>query len=299
MIEIIKGTNIDFISKRKYGFIFSSVMVLLSLILIFAKGPNFGIDFTGGALLQIRFSEPISTSDLRGTMGKIGKENALIQALGSEGREYIIRTAEENPVEFAKTLKEILQKDFPQNSQEILREETVEPKIGKELLVKTMWAIIIALFLILLYVSFRFDYRFGTAAVIALFHDAIITIGVLVITQREFSIVVVGALLTIIGYSINDSIVISDRIREKFKKMRKEPYNVVLNTGLNEVLSRTVLTVGTTLLAVIALLIFGGSVIADFAFTLLIGFIIGTYSSIFIVASIVSVWEERFPKKKK
>jgi preprotein translocase subunit SecF len=299
MIEIIKGTNIDFISKRKYGFIFSVIMVLLSLILIFAKGPNFGIDFTGGALLQIRFSEPISTSDLRNTLGKIGRENALIQALGNEGTEYIVRTAEKDPVEFARSLKELLREEYPENPQEILREETVEPKIGKELLVKTLWAIIIALFLILLYVSFRFDYRFGTAAVIALFHDAIITIGILVITQREFSIVVVGALLTIIGYSINDSIVISDRIREKYKKMRKEPYNTVLNTGLNEVLSRTVLTVGTTLLAVLALLLFGGSVIADFAFTLLVGFIIGTYSSIFILASIVSVWEERFPKKKK
>ena len=168
-------------------------------------------------------------------------------------------------------------------------------------ILRDLWPflIAIALVLILIYVSFRFDYRFGIAAVIALFHDAIFTIGVLVITQREFSIVVVGALLTIIGYSINDSIVISDRIREKYKKMRKEPYNVVLNTGLNEVLSRTILTVGTTLLAVIALLIFGGPVIADFAFTLLVGFVIGTYSSIFIVASIVSVWEERFPKKKK
>lgn len=299
MIEIIKGTNIDFISKRNYGFIFSAVLLFISIVLIFVKGPNFGIDFTGGALLQIRFSEPITTSELRNTMGKIGREHALIQALGNEGTEYIIRTAEEDPVDFAKSLKELLQKEFPDNSQEILREETVEPKIGKELLFKTLWAIIIALFLILLYVSFRFDYRFGTAAVIALFHDAIITIGVLVVTQREFSIVVVGALLTIIGYSINDSIVISDRIREKYKKMRKEPYNVILNTGLNEVLSRTVLTVGTTLLAVIALLVFGGSVIADFAFTLLIGFLIGTYSSIFILASIVSVWEERFPKKKK
>lgn len=299
MIEIIKGTNIDFIGKRKYGFVFSAILVFVALILIFIKGPNFGIDFTGGALLQIRFSESISTSELRNTMGKIGRENALIQALGNEGKEYIIRTAEEDPVNFAKSFKELLQKEFPDNPQEILREETVEPKIGKELLVKTLWAIIIALVLILMYVSFRFDYRFGTAAVIALFHDAIITIGVLVVTQREFSIVIVGALLTIIGYSINDSIVISDRIREKYKKMRKEPYNVVLNTGLNEVLSRTVLTVGTTLLAVIALLIFGGSVIADFAFTLLIGFLIGTYSSIFILASIVSVWEERFPKKKK
>lgn len=299
MIEIIKGSNIDFISKRKFGFIFSAIIVFLSLVLIFVKGPNFGIDFTGGVLLQIQFSEPISTSDLRATMSKVGKEKALIQALGNENREYIIRTAEQNPAEFAKALKELLHDDFPDNPQEILREETVEPKIGKELLVKTLWAIIIALFLILFYVSFRFDYRFGTAAVIALFHDAIITIGILVLTQREFSIVIVGALLTIIGYSINDSIVISDRIREKFKKMRKEPYNVILNTGLNEVLSRTILTVGTTLLAVMALLIFGGSVIADFAFTLLVGFIIGTYSSIFILASIVSVWEEKFPKKKK
>lgn len=299
MIEIIKGTNIDFISKRKYGFMFSAVIVFLSLVLIFVKGPNFGIDFTGGALLQIRFAEPITTSELRTTLSTIGKEQSMIQALGVEGKEYIIRAAEDDPVGFAKSVKQLLRENFSDNDQEFLREETVEPKIGKELLIGTLWAIFLALVLILFYVSFRFDYRFGIAAVIALFHDALFTIGVLVLFQREFSIVVVGALLTIIGYSINDSIVISDRIREKQKKMRKEPYNVILNTGLNETLPRTILTSSTTLLAVIALLIFGGSVIADFAFTLLVGFIIGTYSSIFILASVVSVWEERFPKKKK
>ncbi len=299
MIEIIKNPHIDFISMRRYGFSFSAIIVIASLLLIFIKGPNFGIDFTGGALLQIKFSAAITTADIRSSLAKIGKERALIQSLGNEKREYIIRAPEENPVDFAKAVKSQLATDFPDNRQEILREETVEPKIGKELLGRTLWAIILALGLILIYVSFRFDYRFGSAAVIALFHDALFTIGVLVLTQREFSIVVVGALLTVIGYSINDSIVISDRIREMYKKMRKESYNVVLNTGLNAALSRTILTVGTTLLAVLALLIFGGSVIADFAFTMLIGFIIGTYSSVFIVANIVSVWEERFPKKKK
>jgi len=299
MIEIVRNPNIDFISKRKYGFIFSAAIVIISLVLILVKGPNFGIDFTGGALLQVKFEEPITTAALRNSLAKIGKEKAQIQALGVMSTEYIIRAAGENPAGFANSVKQVLTDDFPDNEKEFLREETVEPKIGKELLTKTIWAVIIALILILIYVSFRFDYRFGTAAVIALFHDAIFTIGVLVLTQREFSIVVVGALLTIIGYSINDSIVISDRIREKFSKMRREPYNVILNTGLNETLSRTILTVGTTLLAVIALLVFGGSVIADFAFTLLVGFLIGTYSSIFILANIVSVWEERFPKKRK
>jgi len=299
MIEIVRNPNIDFISKRKYGFIFSAVIVTVSVLLILIKGPNFGIDFTGGALLQVRFEQPVTTAALRSSLAKIGKEKAQIQALGAMGTEYIVRAAGENPEGFAGSVKDIVNEDFPDNEKEFLREETVEPKIGKELLIKTIWAVSIALVLILIYVSFRFDYRFGTAAVIALFHDAIFTIGVLVLTQREFSIVVVGALLTIIGYSINDSIVISDRIREKYSKMRREPYNVILNTGLNETLSRTILTVGTTLLAVIALLVFGGSVIADFAFTLLVGFVIGTYSSIFILANIVSVWEEKFPKKRK
>ena len=299
MIEIVRNPNIDFIGKRKYGFIFSAAVILISLLLIFIKGPNFGIDFTGGALLQVRFTNSVTTAQLRSSLVKIGRESAQIQALGVKDTEYIIRAAGENPEAFAGDLKTVLTEDFPDNIKEFLREETVEPKIGKELLRKTVWAVILALALILIYVSFRFDYRFGTAAVIALFHDAIFTIGILVITQREFSIVVVGALLTIIGYSINDSIVISDRIREKYSKMRREPYNVVLNTGLNETLSRTILTIGTTLLAVIALLIFGGAVIADFAFTLLVGFLIGTYSSIFILANIVSVWEEKFPKKKK
>lgn len=299
MIEIVRNANIDFIGKRKYGFIFSAVVIALSLLLILFKGPNFGIDFTGGALMQVRFENPVSTAELRGALTRIGRGSAQIQALGVKDTEYIIRAAGENPEEFASAVKKVMIDDFPDIKKEFLREETVEPKIGKELLTKTIWAVVIALVLILIYVSFRFDYRFGMAAVIALFHDAVFTVGVLVLTQREFSIVVVGALLTIIGYSINDSIVISDRIREKYSKMRREPYNVILNTGLNETLSRTILTVGTTLLAVIALLLFGGSVIADFAFTLLVGFLIGTYSSIFILANIVSVWEENFPKKKK
>ncbi|UCG29528.1 MAG: protein translocase subunit SecF [candidate division WOR-3 bacterium] len=299
MIEIVRNPNIDFIGRRKYGFIFSVVVIAISLLLIFIKGPNFGIDFTGGTLLQVRFESAINTAELRNSLARIGRESAQIQSLGVNETEYIIRAAGENPEAFAGTVKAALAEDFPDVEKEFLREETVEPKIGKELLAKTIWAVVIALVLILIYVSFRFDYRFGTAAVIALFHDAVFTIGVLVLTQREFSIIVVGALLTIIGYSINDSIVISDRIREKYSKMRREPYNVVLNTGLNETLSRTILTVGTTLLAVIALLLFGGSVIADFAFTLLVGFLIGTYSSIFILANIVSVWEEKFPKKKK
>ncbi|MBE0432383.1 protein translocase subunit SecF [candidate division WOR-3 bacterium] len=299
MIEIIRNPNIDFIGKRKYGFIFSAVIIAISLLLILFKGPNFGIDFTGGALVQIKFEQPVTTAALRNSLSKVGKGNAQIQALGVLRTEHIIRVAGENPEGFMGALKEVLDADFPGNERQVLREETVEPKIGKELLAKTMWAVIIALVLVLIYVSFRFDYRFGVAAVIALVHDAIFTIGVLVVTQREISIVVIGALLTIIGYSINDSIVISDRIREKFTKMRREPHNVILNTGLNETLSRTILTMGTTLLAVAALLIFGGSVIADFAFALLVGFIIGTYSSIFILVNIVSIWEERFPKKRK
>ncbi|OPX17676.1 protein-export membrane protein SecF [candidate division WOR-3 bacterium 4484_100] len=299
MLEIVKNPDINFIKIRNYGFIFSAVIVLISVIAIFVKGPNLGIDFTGGALLQLRFEKPITTADLRSSLAHIGKERSMIQVLGKENREYIIRAPEKDPVAFSKAVKKTLNEDFPDNKKEFLREETVEPKIGRELLTKTIWAIIVALLLILIYVSFRFDYRFGIAAVIALFHDALFTVGMLVLFQKEFSIVVVGALLTIIGYSINDSIVISDRIREKIRKMRKQPYNVILNTGVNETLSRTLLTSTTTLMAVIALLIFGGSIIADFAFTLLVGFIIGTYSSIFIVTNIVSVWEEKFPKKKK
>jgi len=299
MIEIIKNPNIDFVGIRKYGFIFSAVALAITILLIFIKGPNFGVDFTGGTLLQIRFEKPITTAALRSSLAKIGESGASIQALGDEQNEYVIRTAGAEPAEVTSAVKRGLTNDFPDNKQEILREESVEPKIGKELFIKTIWAVVLALIAILIYVSFRFDYRFGTASVIALFHDALFTIGVLVLLQREFSIVVVGALLTILGYSINDSIVVSDRIREKQSKMRKEPYNVILNSGVNETLSRTVLTSGTALFAVISLLIFGGSVIADFALTLLVGFTVGVYSTVFLVVGIVSVWEERFPKKRK
>ncbi len=299
MIEIVKDTKIDFVGRRKYGFVFSGIMILIALLLIIIKGPNYGIDFTGGALLQIRFGEPVTTAEIRHTLAQIGYGQVSIQALGKEGREYIIRASISDPGEFADKLRKTLTENYTGNQPEILREDTVEPKIGKELMAKAFWAITLALVLILIYISIRFDYRFGTAAVIALFHDALITVGVLVLTQRQFSIVIVGALLTVIGYSINDSIVVSDRIREKMKKMRREPFNTVINVGLNETLSRTILTVGTTMMAVLALFIFGGSVIADFAFTLLVGFIVGAYSSIFVVAGIVSLWEEKLPKKKK
>ncbi|RKX70868.1 protein translocase subunit SecF [candidate division WOR-3 bacterium] len=299
MLELIKRPNIDFIGNRKKGFLLSLLLVLVAIGAILFIGPHFGVDFTGGALIQVKFERPITTDELRKALDRMGKGRASIQKFGGEN-EFIIRAeTKEDPAKFARDVGEILKLSFKENPYKIQRQETVAPKIGGELKFRTMIAIILALLLILGYVSIRFDYRFGTAALIALFHDFIITFGLLVVLGREFTIPVVAALLTIVGYSINDSIVVSDRIRENLRKMRKETFDRIVNQGINDTLSRTLLTSLTTLTAVAMLIIFGGPVIADFAITLFIGFVIGTYSSIFIVAPIVVEWENRAPLRRR
>ncbi|MEO0182936.1 MAG: protein translocase subunit SecF [candidate division WOR-3 bacterium] len=298
-MELIKNPNLPFMSWRKYGFIFSGILVIISLLLIFLKVPKLGVDFAGGALVWVKFEKHLEVSDIRNSLAKIGQEQASIQKLAGTD-EFVIRSVTKvDPDKFANDVIAQLKKDFADNPLDLRAKETVEPKISAELTRNTIIGVLVALFLMGIYVWFRFDFRFGAASVIAILHDVLITIGALVLTGREFTIVVVGALLTIVGYSINDTIVISDRVRENRKKLRGIPFVELINTSINETFSRTILTGFFVIVTLFCLFFLGGPVIADFAFTLIVGLIFGTYSSTFVVCALVTEWETKFPQKRK
>ena len=436
MIQILKGTHFDFIKARKKAFIVSLVLIVVGIIfLIIRGGLNYGIDFSGGSLIQLHFEKPISTAEIRKALSEIGYTNVQIQKFGTT-HDFLIKTAvfesfvtdsvgpkiiqssiemekrttksiiikaiasdkmtgnavirtvelffdslgeEGNGIEMSGIdifdtpeeevvatvpisdwepnsthiiyirasdtngnwgerkkiivnfsgegilvpegtspdeiekldsekqqlqtsgfmIKSKLEEIFPDNPPRIDREEMVGPAVSKNLQWKALMVVLIGIFAILIYVSFRFTFRFGVGAVIALFHDIIITIGILSIMGKEFTIPIVAGILTIVGYSINDTIVISDRIRENLKHLRKTDYGGIINTSINQTLSRTIITSLTTFVALLVLFLFGGKVIHDFSFTLLVGIVIGTYSSIFVVAPIVYEWEMKSPTRKK
>uniref|UniRef100_A0A7V0Z3Q8 Protein-export membrane protein SecF n=1 Tax=candidate division WOR-3 bacterium TaxID=2052148 RepID=A0A7V0Z3Q8_UNCW3 len=298
-MELIKNPNLPFMSWRRYGYIFSGVLVLIALLLLIVKGPKLGVDFAGGALVWVKFENHLEISDIRASLAKIGQEQASIQKLAGT-TEFVIRSVTKvDPDKFANEVIAQLKKDFSDNPLDLRAKETVEPKISAELTRNTIIGVLVAMLLMGIYIWYRFDFRFGTASVISIFHDVLITIGALILTNREFTIVVVGALLTIVGYSINDTIVISDRVRENRKKLRGIPFVDLINTSINETFSRTILTGSFVIVTLFCLLFLGGPVIADFAFTLIVGLIFGTYSSTFVVCALVTDWEERFPQKRK
>lgn len=275
------------------------MLVLIALLLLIAKGPKLGVDFAGGALVWVKFEKHLEISDIRASLAKIGQEQASIQKLAGTN-EFVIRSVTKvDPDKFASEVIAQLQKDFVDNPLDLRAKETVEPKISAELTRNTVIGVLVAMLLMGIYIWYRFDFRFGTASVISIFHDVLITIGALILTNREFTIVVVGALLTIVGYSINDTIVISDRVRENRKKLRGIPFVDLINTSINETFSRTVLTGSFVIITLFCLLFLGGPVIADFAFTLIVGLIFGTYSSTFVVCALVTEWEGKFPQKRK
>ncbi len=298
-MELIKNPNLPFMSWRRYGYIFSGVLVLIALLLLTVKGPKLGVDFAGGALVWVKFEKHLEISDIRASLAEIGQEQASIQKLAGTN-EFVIRSVTKvDPDKFANEVIAQLKKDFSDNPLDLRAKETVEPKISAELTRNTIIGVLVAMLLMGIYIWYRFDFRFGTASVISIFHDVLITIGALILTNREFTIVVVGALLTIVGYSINDTIVISDRVRENRKKLRGIPFVDLINTSINETFSRTILTGSFVIVTLFCLLFLGGPVIADFAFTLIVGLIFGTYSSTFVVCALVTDWEEKFPQKRK
>lgn len=302
-MEFIKpGTNIDFLGIRKYAYIFSLFLVLAAAASIPIKGTvKLGIDFAGGVMVQVKFSKPVKTEEVREALKPLG-ENLIVQKFTmAQAEEFAIRM--EVPKDGAEGLtikvKDLLEKKLGPGTVEIRGMEMVGPKVGKDLRNAAIWATALALIFLLVYVGFiRFELSMALGAVICVIHDLIIIYGIFVWTGKEFNLTILAAILTVVGYDINDTIVVCDRIRENLSTMRKAPVIDILNRSINQTLSRTVLTSGFTLLVVFALLIFGTNVLRDLAWALAMGVIFGTYSSIFVAAPLVLAWDRIIPLKR-
>lgn len=294
------NTNINFIGNRRYAYAFTTIMIILSLASIPIKGSVLlGIDFSGGVMIQVKFGKQADTEDVRQALKPLS-ENPVIQKFAMGGDEYLIRmeTPEEGADKLAQHVQELLEKKFGKGQVEIRSLEMVGPKVGKDLRESAIWATVVALALLLIYMVFRFTLGMGLGAVFCLIHDLIIIYGFFVWTGKEFNLTILAAMLTVIGYDINDTIVVCDRIRDNLKTMKKQSLIEILNTSINQTLSRTILTSGFTLLVVVSLLIFGTNVLQDFAWALLIGILFGTYSSIFVASPLVLALDKYIPVKR-
>ncbi|MBT8055400.1 MAG: protein translocase subunit SecF [Xanthomonadales bacterium] len=280
-------TNIDFIGKRKIAFALSAILIVLSITSLVTRGLNFGLDFTGGALIEVAYSDAPNMEEVRDSLLNAGLDDAVVQTFGLD-TEIVVRipprAEEESSAELSTVVLQALRGGF-EGDIEVRRVEFVGPQVGEELTEQGILAVVYALIGIFLYVMVRFQWRFSVGAVAALVHDVIITMGIISLVQVEFDLTVVAALLAVIGYSLNDTIVLFDRIRENFPRLRNSKPIEVVNTSVNQTLSRTLMTSLTTLLVLIALFIFGGEIINAFAFTLIIGVLVGTYSSIYVAST--------------
>lgn len=297
------NTKFDFIGKQKFALAFSGLLILVTIIsLVIHHGPRYGVDFSGGVLIQVKFSQPVTADEIKKKLKPIGLQDIMVQEFEGKGqREFLLRSREENInlENIQQSVSKALAQGFGENRVELRRIETVGPKVGKDLRKKGLLAVIYSWILILVYVAFRFEFSFGVGGIIALVHDVLITLGAFSLTNREIDLTIIAAFLTIAGYSINDTIVIFDRVRENRRKRPNEPLPQLINTSINETLSRTILTVLTVVLGVTALFIFGGGVIHDFAFAMLVGVFTGTWSTLFIASPFVIFWDKYRKKRGK
>jgi preprotein translocase subunit SecF len=302
-MELVKpGININFVGRLKYAIAFSVVLTIICIISIFWKGLNYGIDFAGGTLVQIKFHKATSADDIRKVLTQIGIDDSVIQPFGAD--EVIIRTAKSSTEikGLSGKIENSLNAAYGKDAFQVQRVEVVGPKVGKDLTQKAILAVIFSWVGMLIYMAFRFEFRHAVGGIVGVVHDVIVTIGIFSIFNIEFTLTIVAALLTIIGYSIHDTIVVFDRVRENVRKNTKKDLPTIMNESINQTLSRTILTSFTVVLVAAVLFFFGGAVIHDFAFALLVGVIFGTYSSVFIAAPVVLAWENYKPstlKKKK
>ncbi len=292
-IRIVPGeTNLDFVGKRFLALILSGILLLASVFLIATKGLNFGIDFTGGTVIEIKTEEPLDLAELRGELNTLELGAISIQEFGSPD-DLLIRLPQQQSADddgqAQKDAIEAVRGFLDENHAPVdyRRVEFVGPQVGEELKRQGVLAVLFSLFGILAYVWFRFEWQFGVASIVALAHDALLTIGLFALTQMEFNLSTVAAILMIAGYSINDTVVVFDRIRENLRKYKKKPLPELFNLSVNQMLSRTLITSVTTLLALIALYVFGGEVIRGFIYALIFGIVIGTYSSVFVASPLL------------
>ncbi len=303
MIELIKKTNIDFLGKRYIAFVFSGLLSLLGLwavVSIYTGSANLGIDFAGGSSVQLKFENSIPLHDIRKAFEEKGIKDFDLQDLPTENKILIrMKKGEFTMGEFTGKVVNILAEKFPQNKFVVDSTTEIGPKVGGKLRRDALVAIIVATIGILIYVAFRFQFRFGIGATVATFHDVLAVLGIFYIMGKEINLILITALLTIAGYSLTDTVVVFDRIRENLRTKHKEPAVTVMNLSINEVLSRTIITSTTVLLTSIALFFFGGEVLHDFSLAMIMGVVIGTYSSIFVASPIVLLWKGKMTFAKK
>ncbi|MDF3048157.1 MAG: preprotein translocase subunit SecF [Candidatus Midichloriaceae bacterium] len=289
-IRIIPSkTNFNFIKYKSFALLFSLLITIAAIGLVLVKGLNFGIDFSGGIVMELKVSEDVTVDNIRSSLTKYGYGGALIQEVGNGGNIMVRiqpKDASSSQVEEVKKIQEILTSTVS-TQMEFRKVDYVGPKVGGEFVMNGALALIVAIIGMLLYIWFRFDWQFGLGAVISLAHDAVITLGFFSISQYDFDLTSIAAILTIVGYSINDTVVIYDRIRENLRKHRGDNMANIINLSINETLSRTIMTVATTLLVCLALALFGGEVLRGFSMALLFGIAFGTYSSIYVAAPIL------------
>ena len=281
-----RKTNIDFMSRRNTALVFSIVLIITSIASLAIRGLNFGLDFTGGTLIEVGYPTAPDTNEVRENLAGAGFDS-IVQTYGA-ATDIVVRIPPTDEDESSAELSTRVLAALSQGVEgeiEMRRVEFVGPQVGDELKEQGVLAVIYAMVGVFLYVMFRFQWRFSVGAVAALFHDVIITMGVISLVQIEFDLTVVAAILAVVGYSLNDTIVLFDRIRENFPRYRKREPVEVVNSSINEVLSRTIMTSTTTLIVLLALFYFGGEIIHGFAFTLIVGVLIGTYSSIYVAST--------------
>jgi preprotein translocase subunit SecF len=308
-MELIKpGTRFPFTRYRKIAFIVSTVINLAVLAALFIKGPNLGVDFAGGTMVQVKLSQRVTIAEIRQALDRVGLAGGVVQDFGEPGENEFLIRLDITSVELGALGEQVrkgLTEQFGADKFEVRRVESVGPQIGKELRFRGTMSVIVATIMMGLYIwirfgtafGARFGLLFGSGAVVALIHDVLVTVGALMLANYEFDLTVVAALLTIVGFSVNDTVVICDRIRENLRKIKRETLESIINLSINETLSRTILTTTTALMVLASLYFLGGNVIKPFAFSLLVGFISGVYSTIFIASPIILLWEKRAFKK--
>jgi preprotein translocase subunit SecF len=277
--------SIDFMGKRKMAFILSTILLVISITALVVRGLNFGIDFTGGTLIEVGYPDAVELDPIRTALTDAGFDNAQVQHFGSS-RDVLVRIAPQVDKESAQLSEEVIAGLQEQNDAVNMRRvEYVGPQVGEDLTEQGALAMIYALIGILIYIMVRFQWRFAPGAVLALVHDVLIIIGVFAVFQFDFDLTVMAALLAVIGYSLNDTIVVFDRIRENFRRIRKASPIDIVNTSLNQTISRTLMTSITTLLVLVSLFVFGGEVMFGFSLALIVGVVVGTYSSIYVASA--------------
>jgi len=298
-MHLFQNAHYEIISKRKIGYAISSVLIILSIVsLIIHGGPKYNIDFTGGALLQLKFEKDVNIQQIRSLLSEKGFNDLEIKHFGATNEISIRSGLKDGEESISAGLESTIKEVMPDNPFIEERNEKVGPKVGHELIIDALLAIFWSMILILFYVMWRFEFKFSVGAIGALLHDIIITLGVFSIFEIEISAPMIAAVLTIVGYSLNDTIVVFDRIRENLKSASKNISDIsgIVNVSINETLSRTVITSGTTLIVVVILFFFGGEVLKTFAFALIVGIVVGTYSSIFVASPIVIDWRVKREK---